>query len=340
MAPQPPRARLKLVSVSNDAMLLIRFVQVTERARRALERTLRETVDDAVSDGEVFSVKGKKAIAAAWRVVRSECEPVYDPNLMRGHPALPNPWRIPTAPPRDWTERPTIQMARVRHPELGEALAFQSPRYDDDFMIDFRLTLPDAGRWCRFRQDLDSTPVWIVAEYYADRTHAVLDRYFLCQWDEFMAGEEWDVLPPPTETSYPVRRLALQDFQVLGVEAYAGIQDLNAAYRERKEAYLENQIPVEEWLEVEVAYERIRRHHFPEPEVAEPVIAPREILILLRKRFPDDEVDRSRWFHGYNRNLGGVPARLVETADGLARVAAFLELTSALAPGPASPPAP
>jgi hypothetical protein len=335
-----PRARLKLVSVGNDTMLFVRFITPSDRARRTLERKLQDAVGDLITDGEVISIKGQKAFAAAWRLLRSECEPVYDPNLWRGHAALPNPWPIPTAPPRDWAKKRIVYMARVRHPELGDALAFQSPEYDDDFMIDFKLALSDARRWCRFRQDLDSTPVWIVAEFYSDRVHQVLDRYFRCRWDEFMAGEEWDVLPAPAETSYPTRQLSAQDFRVLDVDPYAEIQEVNAAYRERKAAYLENQIPVEEWLDVEVAYERIRRHHFPEAAPPETVVAPREILLLLRKRFPEDEEDRSRWFNSYNRNLGGVPARLIETPDGRESVARFLEITSVLAQGGANAPGP
>jgi hypothetical protein len=326
------RARLKLVSAADGALLLVRFVPFTEQVRRTLGRKLRSAAPTTTFDGEVYSVQGESAVAATIRLLRGECELAYDPNLLRGHPALPNPWPIPTVAARDWSQRRGVSMARVHHPELGESLAFQSAEYDDDFMIDFKLTLADAGRWYRFRQDLDRVPVWIVAEWYADRVHEVLDRYFDCCWDEFMAGEEWDVLPPPNETRYPVRRLSPLDFRALGVQPFADLHDINAAYRERKAAYLERRIPVEEWLDTDVAYQRIRRHHFPVEPSPEVLVAPREIVLLLRQRFPDDEADRARWFNGYNQPLGGVPATMIATTEGFEAVTRYLEVTLALAP--------
>lgn len=261
----PSKARLKLVAVGSERLLLVRFVPFSEHVQRTLGLTLREAVpEDALSfDGEVFRFRGNAVVEKVLRQLRGRCDLVYDPNLLRALPAMPNPWSIPAEPPRDWNKKPIVYMARVWHPDMAESLAFQSVVHDDDFLIDFKKELADAKRWRMFRRDLDNVPVWVVADHYAPRAHDVLDRYYDCWWDEFLAGEEWDVLPPPPNTQYPVRTLTAQDFLTLGIAPYCGLEDINAAYRERKEAYLENRIPVEEWLDVDVAYQRIRRHHFP-----------------------------------------------------------------------------
>jgi hypothetical protein len=337
MAKRPnTKARVKLVAAGPERFLLLRFVPFSEHIQRSLGGQVRDLVpeDKLTFDGEVFGIRHELAMERVLKLLRSRCDVVYDPNLLHGRKALPNPWPIPSAPERDWTKKPIIYMARVLHPELGEALAFQSPEYDDDFMIDFRRELSDARPWRRFRKDLDRVPVWVVAEYYAPRVHDVLDRYFDCRWEEFMAGEEWDILDPPEGTQYPTRKLEEQDFHVLGVKPYCGIDEINAAYREQKEGYQENRIAVEQWLDIDLAYQRIRRHHFPsEPELPGEVIGPVEVVRGLRDLLPDDASERVRWFHSFHFGLGGIPARLVETPEGTERVVRYLRLLQATAVG-------
>jgi hypothetical protein len=331
-----PRARLKLVSVGTEKVLLLRLVPFGDAVRKLLEGRLREVVLDGKFhfDGEAYSIVGWPSIVQAWRVLVSACDPVYDPNLSPGLAELENPWPIPELPRRDPLRRPTIYMARVFHPELGEALAFQIPEHDDDFVMDFKRELSDAQAWRRYRRDLDRSPVWAVAEFYSARAHEVLDRYFTCVWDEFLAGEEWDVLEPPGGTQYPLRRLTAQEFRVLEVSPYCGIEEINLAYRERKEAYLSNRIPVEEWLDIDLAYQRIRRHHFPrEQELPETVVASTAIVERLRALLPDSEDDRVEWFHGFCFALGGFPVKLAQTPEGAALVLEYLSTVPALLPG-------
>ena len=322
------RARVKSVAVGPEALLLLRFVPATEEVDKTLGSALRAMVSagQLTYDGEVYRLRGE---ALAHRVVaflRERCEVVYDANLQRDLSARPNPWPIPVAPLRDWAQKPVITMARVWHPELAEALAFQSPSYDDDFLIDFRRELAEAKQWRDFRTDLDTVPIWVVADHYAPRVHDVLDRYFECWWDEFLGGGEWNVLPVPAHTRYPERRLSDGDFAELGVPWGAALEELNAAYREKKEAYLEGRIHVEQWFDVEVAYQRIRRHHRPEPSAhPETVVAPPALLRLLREALPGSEEERVRWFHGKSAVLGGAPADLVAAPGGLAAVTEYLE---------------
>jgi hypothetical protein len=335
------KVRLKLIDVGGDQLLFVRFVPFNDSVRKELGQQLQDGCEAGTcsSDGEVFTVRGQRSIATAWALLRASCEAVYDPNLSRGHVALPNPWKIPSIEKRDWTRKLRSYMALVRHPDLGEALAFQSPEDDDDFLIDFRQEFTRTWRWIRFCRDLDAKPVWVVAEYYADRAHEVADRYYDCWWDEFLAGEEWDILPPPTNTGYPVRTLTDADFGVLEVPPYCSLEELNAAYGDKKADYLDNQIPVDEWLDIDAAYQRIRRHHFPQrAEHPTTVVAPRHILELLRSAISDEDL-RVKWFHSYCAALGSVPATLITEADGEERITHYLRMLSAFTAGAGGRPA-
>jgi hypothetical protein len=330
MARPRPLVRVKLAEIGKEITLFIRFNRMAPRERMNLEQGLRQAVADCRSDGEVQWVSGQPGIEAAWAFIAAECDAAYDLNLERERVGRPCPWPIPLVPLRDWRKKLPTEMARVYHPDLGESLAFLSPRYDDDFMIDFKRALAGLERWYRCRRDLERRAVWIVAEAYAGRVHEVLDQYFHCRWDEFMAGDEWDVLPPPASTTYPTRTLTREDFLTLDVAPDDDIAEINLAYREKKEAYRDNRLSVDEWLDIDLAYQRIRRHHLPEHNASTSVVlAPREILRLLQENFPRP-ADQARWYHSFNHNLNGVPAHLVESRAGCDTVARYLELTGML----------
>lgn len=320
------RARLKLVPVGLEEVLLLRIVAYRHPGQQKLARSIIGNVsDDRVQcDGEVYRVRTRDTEAIARRASRL-CDAVYDPGLEPGLQALPNPWPIPVAPARDRSVKPAICMARVRHPDLGDALAFHTPRYDDDFIIDFRRkTGGDASRWRKWREDFK---VWAVADHYEDVVHAALDRHFVCYWDEFIAGEEWDVLEPPPDTRYPRRELAASDFAVLQLSPDCSREELNAAYLDAKAAYRNNDLDVDSWDDVEVAYERILRNHRfvkAEFEGREPV-GPAGVIRLLNQWIADHD-ERSRWFHAFSHTLAGTPADLVQTPEGEERVRGYIQL--------------
>jgi hypothetical protein len=335
------KARLKLVAIGNRRVMLVRLVPSSPGTNKAALARMRTLVADEhlTFDGSVFRVSHDMGIERIFKLLNERCVASYDPNLGRELAALPNPWPIPAQPQRLAEARPRIYMARVWHPEMAESLAFQYPGRDDDFLkddleIDFDRELAAARAWRIHRRDLDRTPVCVVADHYEPRVHDILDRYFECWWDEFLAGEEWTVLPHPTDTEYPVRALTDQDFFTLEVEPYGAIDEINLAYRDKKEDYLNLRIPAEEWLDIDVAYQRIRRHHFPrDPELPETVVAPSTVVLRLRELLPDNERDRVRWFHGFCYALGGIPADLVRDSAGCDRVLRYLRDVPSLLPG-------
>jgi hypothetical protein len=335
------RARLKLVSVGSDRLLLVRLVAGDARMQQAALARMRTLVSDEhlTFDGAVFRVRHEFAIERICKLICERCTASYDPNLSRDLPALPNPWPIANVPVRAAGTRPRIYMARVWHPEMAESLAFQYPGRDDDFLrddleMDFERELPAARAWRIHRKDLDRVPVCVVADHYEPRVHDILDRHFECWWDEFLAGEEWSLLPHPEDTQYPVRSLTDQDFFALEVEPYGSIDEINLAYRDKKEDYLNLRIPAEEWMDIDVAYQRIRRHHFPkEPDLPEAVIAPAAVVLRLRELLPASEPDRVRWFHAFCYGLGAIPADLVREPAGCDRLLRYLRDIPSLLPG-------
>jgi hypothetical protein len=335
------KARLKLVAIGSGRILLVRLCPAAAATNKAALARMRTLVADEhlTFDGSVFRVSHDLAIERVFKLLSERCEPSYDPNLSRDLAALPNPWPIPSVPLRAPETRPRIYMARVWHPEMAESLAFQVPGRDDDFLkddleIDFDRELSAARAWRIHRKDLDRVPVCVVADHYEPRVHDILDRHFDCWWDEFLAGEEWTLLPHPVDTQYPVRTLTEQDFFTLEVEPYGEIDEINLAYRDRKEDYLNLRIPAEEWMDIDVAYQRIRRHHFPkEPDFPDTVVAPPAVVMRLRELLPGDERDRVRWFHAFCYGLGGIPADLVKEAAGCERVLRYLRDVPGLLPG-------
>ncbi len=344
------KARLKLVRVGLGRVLLARLCLAEGKTLQAARARLGASVssDYLAFDGQVFRVSHDLAIDRVVKLLGERCELVYDPNLGNttgADPAvLPNPWPMKSLPVRDPLAKPLIYMARVWHPEMAESLAFQIPDREDDCRRDdleiaFDRELPAARAWRRDRKDLDRVPVTVVADHYEPRVHDVLDRLYDCWWDEFLAGEEWSVLPHPEPTQYPVRALSEADFFSLEVEPFGPIDEINLAYREKKEDYLNNRISAEEWLDVDVAYQRIRRHHFPsEPDLPDNVVAPVAVVRRLRELLPGHERDRVRWFHAFCYPLGGVPADLVRESAGEERVLRYLRDVPALLPGGAFTP--
>jgi hypothetical protein len=336
------KARLKLVKVGPSRVLLVRFVPSDARVTKAaLERMRSLGTDEHVNfDGTVFRISHDMAVERVAKLVIDRANAVYDPNLLRELPALANPWAIPEVGLRSPEQRPRIYMARVWHPEMAESLAFQWPSRDDSFVaddleLDFERELSMAKRWRIHRKDLDRVPVCVIADHYEPRAHDILDRHCECWWDEFLAGEEWSVLPHPSPTNYPVRSLSEQDFLVLEVEPYGSIDEINLAYREKKEAYLNHGISAEEWMDVDVAYQRIRRHHFPaEADLPETVVAPKPVVLRLRELLPSER-DRVRWFHAFSYVLGAIPADLVKDHEGCERLLRYLRDVPALLPGTA-----
>jgi hypothetical protein len=333
-------ARLKLVQVGTGSILLVRLVSTDARvAKTALARMRTLVADEFLTfDGAVFRVSHSMAIERVYKLCTERCEVCYDPNLLADLPALPNPWPIPSVPQRQPEDRPQVFMARVWHPEMAESLAFQIPGKVNDFVrddleMDFERELGNAKRWRIHRKDLDRLPVSVVADHYEPRVHDILDRHYDCWWDEFLAGDEWSVLPPPSATQYPVRGLTEQDFLTLEVQPYGAIDEVNLAYREKKEDYLNARIPAEEWMDVDVAYQRIRRHHFPrEAELPEAVVAPSAVVLRLRALLPEVQ-DQVRWFHSFSWALGGIPADLVADDLGCERVLRYLGSVPSLLPG-------
>jgi hypothetical protein len=172
------KARLKLVSVGNERVLLLRFVGRTEYAAKVFPARIREHAgpERASFDGEVWRIRGDQEIKWAAGCAVEQCRAVYDPNLLQLElSALPNPWSIPEEPLRDPKQKPVLYMARVFHPDLAESLAFQLPLYDDDFLIEFSRRLSHAKAWCRYRSDLK---IWAVADYYTPIAHDVLDAFY------------------------------------------------------------------------------------------------------------------------------------------------------------------
>jgi hypothetical protein len=338
------KARLKLVSVGTSRILLVRLVPSDARINKAALARMRSLVaDEHLSfDGCLFRVSHDLGIERIYKLLTERCTVAYDPNLGRDLAPLPNPWQIPAVPVRQAQDRPRIYMARVWHPEMAESLAFQYPGRDDDFLrddleIDFDRELSAARSWRLHRKDLDRVPVCVVADHYEPRVHDILDRYFDCWWDEFLAGDEWSVLPHPPDTQYQVRTLTEQDFFTLEVEPYGSIDEINLAYRDKKEDYTNLRIPAEEWMDIDVAYQRIRRHHFPkDPDFPETVVAPSPVVRRLRELLPDHERDRVRWFHGFCYALGAIPADLVKEPAGCDRLLRYLRDVPALLPGLAS----
>jgi hypothetical protein len=330
MSRSSSKIRLKLVGIGPQRLLYLRVVGYQERMHAPLVRAvLSEFPEERRQfDGEVFRLHGEGLDALARRAAR-EGNAVYDPNLERDTAALPNPWPIPAEPPRDHARKPRIYMARVRHPELAEALAFQTRDYDDDFLIDFRRATNHLKPWRRYHPDFKA---WAVAEHYEDVVHRALDRHYECWWDEFMAGEEWDLLPPPPDTRYPIRALTAEDFALLRVPPYCSIADLNHGYRLLKESYEANRISPDEWMDVDEAYGRIRRHHFPpDDDALPPPVGPQAILLLLRDWLPDPD-EQSRWFHAFNHGLGGTPADLVKVPADAQRVANYVRVMMTIMP--------
>ncbi|HEY0708904.1 MAG TPA: hypothetical protein VGG33_18995 [Polyangia bacterium] len=333
-------ARLKLVQVGTGSILLVRLASADPRVPKAALARMRTLVaDEFLSyDGAIFRVSHNMAIERVYKLCVERCDVSYDPNLLAELPAAPNPWPIPTLPVRLPEQRPQVFMARVWHPEMAESLAFQIPGKPGDFVrddleMDFDRELGSAKRWRIQRKDLDRVPVSVVADHYEPRVHDILDRHYDCWWDEFLAGDEWSVLPHPHPTQYPVRGLTEQDFLTLEVQPYGAIDEINLAYREKKEDYLNLRIPAEEWMDIDVAYQRIRRHHFPrEAELPEAVVAPTEVLLRLRTLLPDKQ-DQVRWFHGFSWALGGIPADLVGDDLGRERLLRYLRMVPALLPG-------
>src|SRR5688572_166226 len=92
------KARLKLVRVGNETVLLLRFVGRTEYSTKAFPARIREQVpsDRVAFDGEVWRVRGDAAVKSAVQSVIESCNAVYDPDLLHLElGALPNPWPIP-----------------------------------------------------------------------------------------------------------------------------------------------------------------------------------------------------------------------------------------------------
>jgi hypothetical protein len=338
------RARLKLLSAQT---LAVRFVDTNDHVRNTLGALLTEVVPVGAvfSDGEIYTVTSAETHApAVLKALRPHCELIYDPNLIRESAGLPNPWRIPTEPLRDRSQRQVIYMARVWHPEFAESIAFQSPHYDDDFMLALRGALRNVKRWTLVRKDLDRVPIWVVADHYEPVVHDVLDRYYDCQWDEFFAGDEWNVLPPPANSQYTTRRLSAREFELLGVRPFCSIVEATSAYSDRKAEYEGNQIHVDEWMDIDLAYQRIRAHPYEtqEQELPEVVAAPREITLMLRTIFPGApdtaegaraEEERVRWYYTHNPSLGGIPADIVAgEPDGEQRVVRYLQLMQLMQP--------
>jgi hypothetical protein len=336
------KVRLKLVQVGAGRVLLVRLLGGEAKAQTALRTRLRTLVADEflTFDGCIFRISHEMGIERVCKHLGERATPVYDPNLQRDLPALPCPWpTVPVEPVRTPETRPRIYMARVWHPEFAESLAFQLPSRTEDLVrddveIDFERELSTARRWRINRKDLDRVPVCVVADHYEPRVHDILDRHYDCCWDEFLAGDEWEVLPHPEPTQYPVRTLSEDDFRALEVVPYGDIDEINQAYREKKEDYLNLRIPAEEWLDVDVAYQRIRRYHIPRgadgPEV---VVAPAEILARLRELLPERESDRVRWFHAFSWALAAIPADLVTSPEGCERLLRHLRSVDSLMPG-------
>jgi hypothetical protein len=317
--------RLKLVAVGIEKLLLVRFVGLREAARAFGDRPRQSGSADRWSfDGEIWRIQGAGAIASAVQFLRESWSPVYDPNLHRDLPALPDPWGLAQAERRNWNEKPTVYMARVWHERMAESLAFQLPGYDDDFIIELRRRFGPLKEWREYRKDLQ---VWIIADHYEPLAHELLDAFYRCCWDPLFGGDEWNVLPPLPGTQYPVRTLDDGDFRTLGVAPGCAIWEIHAAYRDRKDDYNNNRIDGDEWFEVDTAFQRIDRYYRPDPEEELPdqVAAPRAIVLLLRQIFPG-EPERVIWYYRHQDVLGGVPHELALTAEGEAQVGRCLEL--------------
>jgi hypothetical protein len=317
--------RLKLVAVGSEKVLLVRFVGGRNTASAFGDRVRQSVPADRWSfDGEVWRIRGSGAISGAAQYLREACSPMYDVNLLRELPALPNPWDFPQAERRDWQSRPVVYMARVWHGRMAESLAFQLPRYDDDFMIELRRRFAPLKEWREYRKDLQ---IWIVADHYEPLAHELLDGFYQCWWDPLFGGDEWNVLPPPPGTQYPIRTLVDQDFRTLGVAPGCPLWEIHAAYRERKDDYNNNRIDGDEWFEVDTAFARIDRFYRPDPDqdLPDQVAAPREIMLLLREVFAT-EPDRVAWYYRHQDVLGAVPRELALTSEGAAQVMRCLEI--------------
>lgn len=319
------KVRLKLVAVGGERVLSVRFGSFTGHAQSIAQQLVSLVPPpQCVFDGDVYTVRGEAAVRKTVTLLRQTSTPVYDPNLLRsGVPALPNPWPIPEEPLKS-EDRPIVFMARVWHPDMAESIAFQLPEYDDDFMIAFRRRrIPKT--WRKYRKDLK---IWVVADHYQPLVHDVLDEFYDCRWDEMLGGDEWNVLPPPKSTQYPIRGLRDADFRIVGVEPGCQIWELQAAYRDKKEAYRNNNLDPDEWYEVDTAFQRIDRHYRPrdpDAELPEQVAAPRGILLGLRSLF-DSERERVLWYYRYQDALGDVPAEIGTSELGERRIVRCLEL--------------
>jgi hypothetical protein len=326
---QGRQVRLKLVAVGIDTVLLVRFVGVRNAAVAFGDR-LRQSGPAGRwwFDGDIWRIQGAKAIGAAVQLLRDSSSAVYDSNLQRDLPALPNPWGFPEAERRNWDERPIVYMARVWHERMAESLAFQLPRYDDDFVIELRRRFAAIKEWREYRRDLQ---IWIIADHYEPIAHDLLDNFYRCIWDPLFGGDEWNVLPPPPGTQYAIRTLEDADFRTLGVTPGCPIWEIHAAYRDRKDDYKNNRIDGDEWFEVDTAFQRIDRDYRPDAEedLPDQVAAPRAIMLLLREIFPT-EPERVIWYYRHQDVLGGVPRELTLTADGEARVLRCLEIMQLL----------
>jgi Protein of unknown function (DUF2384) len=320
--------RVKLVMVADEKILLLRVVGAGVFARKELHQTIQRSVGPAALtfDGEIYRIRGQRAIQELVPVIRDRCQATYDPNLLgEGLEALRNPWPIPEEPRRNPADRPVVYMARVWHHHMAESIAFQLPRYHDDFIIEFRRQL-GSSEWREYRKDLN---VWIVADHYEPTVHDILDRFFECRWDEFLAGDEWNVLPPPAGSQYRTRTLEAQDFRVLGVEPGCALWEIHAAYREQKEKYVQNDMHPDEWYDVDTAFQRINKHYKPpqdeEDLLPDQVAAPTPIVLLLRQVFTNER-DRVLWYHRFQHSLRKAPVDLATTDEGTAQVVRLLEL--------------
>ncbi len=333
-ATQGRPVRLKLVAVGREKVLLVRFVGFRNVARTFGDRLRKNGPANRWSfDGEIWRIQGPAAIASAVQLLRETCAPLYDPNLQRDLLALPNPWGLPQAEPRNWADKPIVYMARVWHERMAESLAFQLPRYDDDFVIELRRRFAALQAWREYRKDLQ---IWIIADHYEPLAHDLLDTFYRCRWDPLLGGDEWNVLPPLPNTQYPIRTLDDSDFRTLGVPPGCAIWEIHAAYRDRKDDYKNNRIDADEWYEVDTAFQRIDHNYrpdAPEDDLPDQVAAPRAIVLLLREIFPT-EPDRVAWYHRHQDALHAVPRDLTLTPDGEAQVLRCLEFMRLLRPRP------